>query len=229
MPTPVSVTASITWGPGVEFGVHGFDRDLAALRHGVARVHHEVHQDLLNLAGVRIDLAKLVRGQERQVDALAKQASQHSLHAESNLVEVKNPRLEHLLAAEGEELAGQADGSLTRPFHLLEVGLHRIARLEVAKRKGRAAQDYGEDVVEVVCDAARQATNGLHLLRLPKLRLQAFAFRQVEDYRDVVTAVERRNAHQDGHSRPISADVFLFPRSRHTAGPKLLSRGHVEV
>ena len=66
MPEPVSLTASSTYGPGctsgwslsvllVEVDVGGRDGQLAALGHGVAGVDRQVHDDLLDLAGVGLD------------------------------------------------------------------------------------------------------------------------------------------------------------------------------
>ena len=50
-------------------------------------------------------------------------------------------------------------------------------------------QHSGQDVVEVVCDPAGQGSQGLHLLRLEQLSLQAvalrlglFVFRDVDQY-----------------------------------------------
>src|SRR5207245_8901657 len=39
----------------VQIDIMGFDSELASLRHRIARVDGQVHEDLLNLAGVRFD------------------------------------------------------------------------------------------------------------------------------------------------------------------------------
>ena len=70
MPTPVSETASIDVAPRrhgrmgrgvvfVEIDVGGLERQAAALRHGVARVHGEVQDDLLDLARIGLHRAEI--------------------------------------------------------------------------------------------------------------------------------------------------------------------------
>ena len=63
MPVPVSLTASITYWPGVDFavergigvvekGIGDFQGQLAAVRHGVARVDGEIEDGVLDLVGI---------------------------------------------------------------------------------------------------------------------------------------------------------------------------------
>ena len=84
IPWPVSDTASMTYGPGddgdvaggivrVELDVRRLDRQLAAVRHGVARVDRQVHEDLLHLHRVGPDVAEVRRRREMEVNVLAQQ------------------------------------------------------------------------------------------------------------------------------------------------------------
>ena len=63
IPMPVSVTASITCGPGdatlrrlglrrIEIDVRRLDRQRSTVRHRIARVHHEIHEHLLELTTI---------------------------------------------------------------------------------------------------------------------------------------------------------------------------------
>ena len=92
MPMPTSVTAIITYCPGVspifargvavvEIDVGGLDRELAAVRHGVARVDRQVEHGAFEL--VRIDMGEpQAAGQHGlQPDALAERAAQQFGHA----------------------------------------------------------------------------------------------------------------------------------------------------
>src|SRR6185369_15753304 len=82
-----------------------------------------------------------------------------------------------------EELARERGGALAGAsdlFHVLaQLHVERARREEVA-----VAEDRRQDVVEVVRDAAREAPDGLHLLRLAELLLEALALRDVHEEAD---------------------------------------------
>src|SRR2546425_7139480 len=61
---------------GIEIHGGGLDRELAATRHGVARVDDQVHDDLLELPGIDSDGSAGCLGREPQFDVLADQATQ---------------------------------------------------------------------------------------------------------------------------------------------------------
>jgi hypothetical protein len=103
---------------------------------------------------------------------LAEQAGEHLFELGHQGVEVDRPRLQHLLATEGEELAGEARGAVGRLADLGGVLAARVARGEVFEQQVGVARDGGEDVVEIVRDPARQPAHGFHLLRLPELLLE---------------------------------------------------------
>ena len=91
---------------------------------------------------------------------------------DDDLVQVEHLRLEHLLAAEREELPRELGGALA--------GLRESPRRPRAsgrpasrsrEQQLRVAEDHREHVVEVVRHAAGQPADGLHLLRLAELLL----------------------------------------------------------
>ena len=86
----------------------------AALRHGVAGVDREVHDHLLELSRVGRHAPRGGSQPQLQVDVLADQAAQHRVEVADERVEVEHLRLEHLPAAEGQELAREAGGALRR-------------------------------------------------------------------------------------------------------------------
>ena len=92
----------------VQFDVRRLDGELAALGHGVAGVDRQVHEDLLDLAGVGLDAAQ-VRLEGGRPGATSSPMSRRSIFSASahDLVEVQHLGCEHLLAAEGQELPGQ--------------------------------------------------------------------------------------------------------------------------
>ena len=80
-------------------------------------------------------------------------------------------RLHDLLAAEGEELPRERSGALGRAPDLLDVGTGADRRAELVEQQIRVAEDRGQDVVEVVRDAAGEPAHRFHLLRLAQLHL----------------------------------------------------------
>ena len=73
-------------------------------RHRVARVDREVHQDLLELAGVRPGVAQAGREHRAELDVLADDPAEHAVDAGDDGIEVDDPGLEQLPPAEGQEL-----------------------------------------------------------------------------------------------------------------------------
>ena len=157
----------------VDVDVARLDRQLPAVGHGVARVDGEVHDDLLELTRIGFDASQSGLQRRHQDDVLADQSPQHVVHLRDDGVEVEDPRLEHLLPAEGEELAGEGGGALRRLEDLAPPSAAaRSSRDQAPQDDVAVADDDAEDVVEVVGDAAGQPADRLHLLRLAELLLQ---------------------------------------------------------
>ncbi len=74
--------------------------------------------------------------------------------------------------------------ALARRDDLRERLAHGVAGGKLARGELGEAEDDREHVVEIVGDAAREQTDGLHLLRLPQLLLDALARRDVLHDRD---------------------------------------------
>ena len=153
----------------------GLDTQGAAARHGVARVHRQVHQDLLELARVGVDVPGPRSQSEEQLDVLADEPPQHPADLVDHRVEVEVLALQHLLAAEGQELPGETGGAIGRLLDLLDAATERIVRLQPAEEDRAAPGDDGEEVVEVVGHPAREAPHRFHLLGLSQLVLELLA------------------------------------------------------
>ena len=88
-------------------GVGGLDRELAAVRHGVARVHGQVEDRALQLVRVGVG-APQASGQNRlDRDVLAQRAPEQVRHTGDELVGVDGLGRERLLAREGEKAMGE--------------------------------------------------------------------------------------------------------------------------
>ena len=105
-------------------------------------------------------------------DVLADQSADHLVDVGDAEVEIDRPRLEHLLAAERQQLPGDGDGPVGGPLHFLDRFLGAGVKASVARQEVGIASNDGEQVIEIVGDAARQPADRLEFLRLPVLLLQ---------------------------------------------------------
>ncbi len=108
--------------------VGGRDHERATrVAHGVAGVHGQVHEDLLELALVGGDRgqARLEVGAEFHVGV--KGSLEQAFHVGDDLVEVDDARVDGVLAAEHQELARQLGGATGGADDLVDVLLRRVA------------------------------------------------------------------------------------------------------
>src|SRR5262249_17468787 len=134
----------------VEHDIGGFDGEDSAFRHGVAGVDHQVHEDLLDLAGVGADGAKVGGQHQAEIDVFADEAPEHAAQAGDELVEIEHAGLQDLAAAEGEELRGQGGGPFAGLHNLFDGMAVRVLRAEIVEDELAVAGDDGEEIIEVV-------------------------------------------------------------------------------
>ena len=133
------------------------DEQLPAARHRVARVHRQVQHHLLQLRG-SARTAAASRGTGSELDVLADQPAQHAAPCRTTTsFRSSTPGSSTCSPAERQQLPGQRGGALRGAADLRHVaaGGARRARCRPARRS-RVAEDDGEQVVEVVRDAAGQ-------------------------------------------------------------------------
>ena len=145
-------------------------------RHGVAGVDGKVDQDLLDLARIRLDHGGTLGGNGQEIHVLADQASEHIVQPFHQGIHVEDPWLERLLAAEGEELPRQRGGPLGAAVDLGQAPGNGVVGVQAALQHLAVAPLHHQDVVEIMGHSAGQPADGLHLLRLQKLRLEVFPF-----------------------------------------------------
>ena len=155
------------------------DRDRSALGHRVARVHHEVDEDLLELAGVDEDAHVFRPVGDRQLDVLADQATQHRGEVARHLEQRRRSRHHDLTTGQCEQLTGEARRVFGGDPDLGQRRVQRRVGLGFQTREVEVPEDRGQDVVEVVGHATGEATHRFHLLDLQQLRLQAFVLAQI--------------------------------------------------
>ena len=213
----------------VEIGVAGFDRQLAAVGHGVARVEREIEDAGLELRRVDLDGPQAGAADRLELDGLAERAHQKVGHADDELVGVDRARVERLPAREGEQPLRQLRGALGAGQGVVERALG--ARFDhPALRDVEVADDDGEQVVEVVRHAAGQLADRLHLLRLPQRLLGELAPRhlgveglrapQGQQHQREQKESRRRAEEQVGRERPQPVGVDI---------PQLDAGGRIEA
>ena len=197
-------------GGVLELDVRRFNRHGPAAGHGVSRVDHEVHHDLLQLAAIREREGEIGRQSQRDLDVLADQPAEHAGHLRDQPVHVERHGVQHLLTAEREQLLGEPRGALGRLDDLAEI-------LRVLVRHGDiGGHDLGEpendrqQIVEIVGDARSQSPDRVHLVRLPDLRLERPPLRDVLDDRDEMLGLTLGVA-MDGHVDPGPHEAAVAP------------------
>ncbi len=75
---------------GVEADVAGFNEDAAAAGQRVARVHHQIHNDLFDLSRISLNRPDLSRNQCLHLDVLAHQAPQQRIEIHYDGIEIEN-------------------------------------------------------------------------------------------------------------------------------------------
>jgi hypothetical protein len=144
------------------------DEALAPVRHRVARVDGEVHEDLLDLVRIRAHPQVALIRPHVQRHPLAQHALQHAGDILDALPDIEHRPLHHLLATEGEELPREVPSALTRAERILHRLAARAGR-EVLEHEAEVAVDDREQVVEVVRHAAGEPSQGLEALGVEQL------------------------------------------------------------
>ena len=88
----------------IDVAIHRVDGELSSARHRIARVHGKVDEHLCELPGIRANLSELRVERDGHCDVLADETSKDLLRLADHRVHIEHARLQHLLAAEREQL-----------------------------------------------------------------------------------------------------------------------------
>ena len=126
-------------------------------------------------------------------DVFAKRPLEDRDRLLDGVIQVEGARFQRLLARKGQHALHQLSAALCRFVDLFD---HRrdfgIVR-DAAAAELRHADDHGEDIVEVVGDAASQLANRLHLLGMAQLLFQRDAIRHVAPDKEMLLVGFRPN------------------------------------
>ena len=142
------------------------DRQLAACRHGVARVEHEIEQGRGQLTGIDAGLPQVLIKPEFALDMFAERPAQQLLHADDLLADVDVPRHQWLLAREREQAPRQVRSALGGGRDALGDVVQLLVCHQLLGKVLRIAEDDGQQIVEIMRDAAGELTHRLHFLGL---------------------------------------------------------------
>ncbi len=199
------------------------DDDLASVRHRVARIHQQVHQNLVQLAGIGHHVSQRRAEPGHQLDVFAEQRPEHLLRLSHHLVQIQNLGLRQLLPAEGEEVPRQLGSPFARRANLHQVGVILVIIRPLHQQQVAIAVDHGKQVIEIVRNAAGQPADALHFLRLQVLRLHLFALRDVAQRRlgpgNPSSLYYIRDQRLDPDPRPVRAQALVFVVVGHALAP----------
>ena len=114
----------------VELDVGGLDRQRAASRHGIPRVHREVHDDLLHLPAIGHHRRELGPEGQHDLHVFPDQAAEHRPHVGHHHVQVEQRRQKQVeflhasLALEGGANLGADDERTGQFVTLTDFGSH---------------------------------------------------------------------------------------------------------
>jgi hypothetical protein len=167
MPEPVSDTEISTYWPAGNQHVRRLDRELAAFRHGVARVDREVEDGGLDLVGIGFGLPQARALHSLHGNTLSERPLQQFRETEHQPAGVNRLRLERLPARESQQALGQRGGALRASDHVRDGTLEMaVPRLHSSLQDVEISEDDLQQIVEVVGDPAGQLAQSLHPLRL---------------------------------------------------------------
>ena len=154
----------------------GGDGQGPAFGHGVAGVDGEVEDRVFELVGVAHAMCRAGIEPGLDPDLSADRVAEQALHRLDHRVDRDRRHADPLDPRESEQLAGQLGAAPGR----FERGLGDPLEPRVLDPRGdhlQPAHDRGEEIVEIVGDAAGELADRLHLLGLAErlLRLQALA------------------------------------------------------
>ncbi|GJE45825.1 hypothetical protein AEGHOMDF_5025 [Methylobacterium soli] len=198
---------TVAGGARVEAGIGGLDGDAAPVRHGIAGVDAEVQQRILELRRIDQDRPQAGGGHHLDLDRGPDGAADQLRHAGDEPVHVRGLRVERLAAREGEQAVRQGGRPLRGALGGVDVAveLGQAPLRHAGLQEFEASRDAGEQVVEVVRDAARELAHRLHLLGLAQLLLGPVLVGEV-----AADDVEQRRVGL-GHGRPHDGPILAVP------------------
>ena len=154
--------------------VGGLDEDATALGHGVAGIDAEVEQGVFQLRRIDQGRPQLAAGHHLDLDRRTHRAADQVFHAGHQAIDVGGLGIQRLPAGKGQQPVGQGGGADGGALGGGGVALEIVqpALADAHREQIQTADDAGEQVVEIMSQAAGELADRFHLLRLAQLLFQ---------------------------------------------------------
>ncbi len=161
------------------------DAELAAFGHCISGICGQIHQHLFDLPRVGLDGTRLSVQPKNNFNILSDQLAQHLRDFPDDLIHANKFGRTRPLPAEGQELARQSAGLICRPGDFGDSrpvsGQGGGVSAKVGGNHFRIPENDGQQIVEVVGDAAGKPPDALQLLSLAQLVFEVLATGKVDD------------------------------------------------
>ena len=150
----------------------GLQSERASVRHGVAGIHDQIHDDLLDIRFVGENAGKVIGQRATKIDVLSNEAPEHIAQTFHSLIQIEDFRLDDLLPTKREKLPRKCACFFRGGGNLTEGLGDTAVEGSGSKLQARMALDDGENVIEVVRDAGSKLAHRLELMGVPELFFQ---------------------------------------------------------
>src|SRR6267143_533493 len=156
----------------------GLDQQSPAAGHGVPRVQAQIHEHLLELNRIRFD--RIDRSSDDfELDVPRDHFVEEADQAAGNGIGVHRPRLQHLAAREGQELAGKRAGSFGLFADSCKSVCNLGCRAILLATELRPSENGAYHIIKIVRDTSGKLSDGIKFLRLAQLALHRAQFGHV--------------------------------------------------
>ena len=159
----------------IDRAVLGFEREGTASGHGVASVEHQVENRSLELPGIDHDRPEIVGQAALYGNGLGQGLTEHFDKLRDGRAQRNGTRRERLPAAKREQPLGQLAAAHRRLACRGGELVAGLTRLDAGQQKIEVAQHDLEQIVELVCNAARKLADCLHPFATPARLFEPFA------------------------------------------------------
>ena len=153
----------------VQFDGSSFENEFSASRHGIARVHSQVENDLVQLARVNLDDRGRTTRYHRDLDIISHERADKFHNVFESSIQVDQLGLQARFPSEGQQLACEGSAALDGFANIAYVLTRVASGIDAVAKQFGAGGDDAEDVIEIVCNPACQPADSFHLLSLAQM------------------------------------------------------------
>ena len=134
----------------VQFDGSSFENEFSASRHGVARVHSQVENDLIQLARVNLDDRGRTTRYHRDLDIISHERADKFHNVFESNIQVDQLGLQARFPSEGQQLACEGSAALDGFTNIAYVLTRVASGIDAVAKQFGAGGDDAENVIEIV-------------------------------------------------------------------------------